>query len=543
MRLKTGLGLLAVGTFMAMPAEASDKYDFSKCDGRMHPGRQDDGMRGEVGSAPYAPRITVPFNVVSACTQALASPRLLPTQTLRRVHLLRARAEAYLRADNITKALADLDLAEAAAEGLAGNRFYQRSMGVSLKLLRAIAHARSGNLADAVPLARAAMEARPYSLQVQHIGTLILQAARPVGEASPSPWLQIIAQNPGSVAVAIVREAEVGNFAGVLALAPAVSINWPVSPIRQLPAHYPQTMGNEQLFMAVVPALHIAYARAAAGDVAGARRDVADVRVKVAEARTPIFPVDEKPPLNLSSTDTAINRYVDIRARQIEARILVAERRYDDAISAIVGASIPRDAAMLELFAALSAIVPAKKTVTLPDMAPLREEISQQQAENLNDISSLAMIAPETPRAVIDYEKARPNILGALIGGAVSFGTSLLGGISRTDGFQSVENADGTTKVEFIGNTPSEALVQEMTLLRAAEIARTAGKPAFVIVDRQDFTRRLVSTQYGIEIGNSPAGYKTALTIRFADAGTPRALNATAIIDALGPYYYEEKRQ
>lgn len=543
MRLKAGLGLLAMGMLMAVPAEASDKQSFPNCDGRMQPGRQGDGMRGEAGNGPFAPRITFPFNVVSACTQALASPRLLPTQTLRRVHLLRARAEAYLRADNPTKALADLDLAEATAEGLAEDRFYQRSMGASLKLLRALVLARSGNLTDAVPLARAAMEARPYSSQVQYIGAAILQVARSIGEKTPSPWTQVIGLNPGMGIVAISREAEVGNFAGVLALAPAVSINWPVSPIRQRPAHYPQTMGNEQLFMAVVSGLHIAYARAAAGDVAGARRDVADVRAKVAEARTPIFPVDEKPPLNLSSTDTAINRYVDIRTRMIEARILVAERRYDDAISAIVGASIPRDAAMLELFAALSAIVPAKKTVTLPDMAPLREEISQKQAENLNDISSLAMIAPETPRAVIDYEKARPNILGALIGGAVSFGTSLLGGISRTDGFQSVENADGTTKVEFIGNTPSEALVQEMTLLRAAEIARAAGKPAFVIVDRQDFTRRLVSTQYGTEISSSPAGYKTALTIRFADAGAPRALNATTIIDALGPYYYEEKRQ
>lgn len=117
-------------------------------------------------------------------------------------------------------------------------------------------------------------------------------------------------------------------------------------------------------------------------------------------------------------------------------------------------------------------------------------------------------------------------------------------GISRTDGFRSTPNADGTVMVEFIGNTPSQTLVQEMTLLRAAEVVKAAGKPAFVIVKRNDYMRRLVQTQYGREISSTPTGYKTELTIRAVDKGVDpaRALDATGVIDALGPLYYEEKK-
>jgi hypothetical protein len=42
-------------------------------------------------------------------------------------------------------------------------------------------------------------------------------------------------------------------------------------------------------------------------------------------------------------------------------------------------------------------------------------------------------------------------------------------------------------------------------------------------------------------MSSTPQGYKTELTIRFLDRvdGSPRALDAVALIDALGPLYYE----
>jgi hypothetical protein len=546
MRLGNGIGLwwlgaLGLGAGLPAPAQAADKQDFEACDGRVHPGKQADGMRGAAGSTPYSfgPKL----GVVDACTRALASPRLLAGQTLRRAHLLRARAAARLEAGDATEALKDVDLAEAAMGTTASDPFLQRSMGVSLTLLRALAHAQSGDMVRAAPLARAAAAARPYSLQVQQVAAGILQATRVAGDKSPSPWVDVGRLDPDAGATALVKEAEVGNFAGVVALRPTVAVSWPAAPIASMA---PMLRDPDALrtATATIVSLHTAYARAATGDVAGGRRDLVEVRTRVAALRAPtaagVRPAVLAPGASLAD---GLDRYVAARGRQIEARIAVAEKRPADAIAALLAAPMPRDASTIELLGALRAAMPAKDAGLVPDLAPFGKEADGDRREALRSIAPAALIAPETPRAVVDYARARPDILGALIGGALSMGTSLLGGIQRTDGFRSTTNPDGTITVEFIGNTPSATLVQEMTLLRAAEVARTAGKPAFVVVARKDYARRLVQSQYGREISSTPTGFKTELTIRPVESGTEpqRALGTVQVIDALGPLYYEDK--
>ena len=82
-----------------------------------------------------------------------------------------------------------------------------------------------------------------------------------------------------------------------------------------------------------------------------------------------------------------------------------------------------------------------------------------------------------------------------------------------------------------------------MTLLRAAELAKAAGKSHFVITGRKDYSRYLQSSQYGVMTSRIETGFKTELIVRFVDEGSDagRALNALTIIDALGPLYYEQK--
>jgi hypothetical protein len=532
---------LALGASLAVPAQASDKNDFVSCDGRVHPGRQDDGMRVEAGSSGYGGFTGYRGDVVGACTRALASERLLPTQTLRRAHLLRARAVAYLQGGDTTKSLADLDLAEASVPDRASDPFYKRSMGVSLSLLRALSLAQSGNLAAAVPLARSAMAARPYALQVQQLGAEILQAARPIGVASVSPWSSLVRLEPDMAASAFMHEASTGNFAGALALRPGLKLSWPKAPLAPfaLMARSPEA----NLFLrGVIVQLDTAYARAATGDLAGAQRDLADLKAKVTAAR----PTASSGPANPAAAGPfeMLDKYIATRTRQIEARIAVAEGRGATAIAALIASTMPEDAATIELLTAMKAALPVKDSALVPETKSFHDSLLKQGRERLAGLASAALIAPETPRAVVDYQRARPNILGALIGGALSMGTSLLGGIDRTDGFRSTTNPDGSVKVEFIGNTPSAPLVQEMTLLRAAELARAAGKAAFVIVGRQDFSRTIRTTRGGIEISSVPAGFKTELTIRYVAEGveSDHALDATTIIDALGPLYYEEKQ-
>jgi hypothetical protein len=535
-----GIALVAVATLAPTGAHASDKQDFERCDGRVHPGKQDDGMRGAASTGRFSALLGAQSASVEACTRALASPRLLPTQTLRRAHLLRARAAAHLQAGATAKAVEDLDQAEAATAALASDRFFQRSMAVSVKLLRALAKAQSDDLTGAVPLAQAAMQARPYSLQVQQVAAGLLQAARPVGAASASPWLSVSRLDPSYAATALIKEAEVGNFTGVLSLRPAVTLDWPAAPVKPVGFALRDT-GMQGMLSALLVSLHTAYARAATGDTAGAKRDLAELRTRLAALRAPADAA--APAAVLPALWTGIDRYVELRTRQVEARVAVAEGRAGEAVAALIASPMPRDAATVDLLKAMKTAMPAKDAALVPDAAPFEAESLAERRKSLAASVPAALIAPETPRAVVDYERARPNILGALVAGALSMGTSLLGGIDRTDGFRSTNNPDGTIKVEFIGNTPSAALVQEMTLLRAAEVAKAAGKPSFVIVDRKDFTRRLSTTQYGTEISSVPTGYKTELTIRCVDAGTDpaRALDAIAIIDALGPLYYETK--
>ena len=552
-KVRTAALLMAglVAGFGAGVAHADDKADFERCDGRQHPGKQPDGLRGQVGSTPFQLLGgSRDAQTIAACTVALGSPRLLPTQTLRRAHLLRARAAARLHSDDLAGAVADLDLAEAAAGPLAQDRFYQRSMGVSLTLLRALAAARKGDVAAAAPLARQAIAARPYALEVQQVASTILQF-EPGG--TPGDLLRL---DPDAATGMLIREADAGNFARVVALAPSVAVSWPTEPLPPL-ALALRSPDSDRLLAAMMVSYHIAYARAVTGDVAGAKAMLAEVRQRMAAAlpaaaATPVPAATgkdaEKASAALPALATAIRErlgeFSERYAKRIEARIAVAEKRPDDALAIMKATPMPPNAATAELMSAVKAALPADKAAAVGSFEPADADAAKARRDGLVAVIPLAMIAPETPRSVVDYDRARPNILGALIGGALSMGTSLLGGISRTDGFRSTPNADGTVMVEFIGNTPSQTLVQEMTLLRAAEVAKAAGKPAFVIVKRNDYMRRLVQTQYGREISSTPTGYKTELTIRAVDKGVDpaRALDATGVIDALGPLYYEEKK-
>ena len=529
--------LFAVGLMFAAQAKASDKQDFPACDGRIDPGKQDDGMRGVAGRGAYGISLFSQGGSIAACSRALASPRLLPSQHLRRAHLLRARGAAFLREGMSDKALADFDQAEAAGANMAGDRFYDRSMKVSIRLLRAIAQVQLGHPDQAMTLATEAMQARPYSLAVQRVGADIIQSARPLGGTSSSPWLASIRLEPDAALKGLTSEAEIGNFAGVVALRPSISVTWPDKPLQAfaLGANTPEAMA---LMSGLVVTLHTAYARAATGDVAGARRDLAEVREKMNALRPVATAGGAVAPMS-----ALLDKYADTRSRLVEARIAVAEKRTTDAIRGLVDLPLPRSAASVELLTAIKAATPAKGPGAVPEVGPLVAEVERSRRQDLTRDIAIALIAPETPRAVVDYESARPNVLGALVNGAFTMGFGLLGGIDRTDGFRSTAKPDGTTTVEFVGNTPSEALVQEMTLLRAAEVTRASGKTGFVIADRKDFTRTLTTTRAGMPISSVPTGFKTELTIKFVDqvSDPARQFDALAVIDALGPFYYEDK--
>jgi hypothetical protein len=344
--------------------------------------------------------------------------------------------------------------------------------------------------------------------------------------------------DPNVITTAVMRAFESRDFARVVALRPQVPERWPEKAFTVYQLMAPAG-GADGLLTAVSLASTRAYALAATGKPAEARATLEALRTKIKSLPKA---TDKKGATVGPDLPTFLEQGLAGRFRSIEARIAIAEGRPNEAIPMLVGTSLPKDAATDELLAALKAASRPEDAALIPAAAPQTSKNSDRRRKLLLRLTDDTLFSPETPRAVIDYEKSRPNILGALVGGALSMGTSLLGGIDRLDGFRSTANPDGTTKVEYVGNTPSALLVQEMTLLRAAELTRAANKTAFEIVERKDYQRTLQMSRGGVPISSTPQGYKTELTIRMLDAATSqRALNAVDVIDGLGPFYYEAK--
>lgn len=408
--------LFACAISMAPAAYASDKRDFEGCDGRIHPGKQDDGLRGEAAQNSYSFFGGVRGIDIAACTRALASPRLLPTQRLRKAHLLRARAAGYLQSAEIDNAIADLDLAEKETSDLANDRFFRRSLGVSLSLMRALALTYKGQNDGVASLLSAAKETRPYSLQVQYGVAEISQASRKIGDGSPSPWLTVIKLEPAAAINAVIQEAELGNFANALKLAQDVKLEWPTQSLQPYGLLSPNAQ-TSSLLSSVIMTLHTAYAKAATGDVEGARQDLSRLEEGVAPA------LATSPQASVSNAQSparnALKDFMALRRRQIEARIATAEGRTNDALSALVGSGMPRDAATIELLTALRAALPAQGGLVVPDITSFEKDLAEKRRKDLIEIVRKILVAPETPRSVVDYERARPNIVGALIGGAL----------------------------------------------------------------------------------------------------------------------------
>ena len=97
-----------------------------------------------------------------------------------------------------------------------------------------------------------------------------------------------------------------------------------------------------------------------------------------------------------------------------------------------------------------------------------------------------------------------------------------------------------------MGESSSGSVVEEMALLRAADLAREAGKGGFVIRQRRDYERTRNTTYYGMVLRSDPDGYSTEIEVDFVDLDplpevyrlTPwRVLKAEEIFAQLGPVY------
>ena len=112
---------------------------------------------------------------------------------------------------------------------------------------------------------------------MQQVASTILQF-EPGG--TPGDLLRL---DPDAATGMLIREADAGNFAWVVALAPSVAVSWPTEPLPPL-ALALRSPDSDRLLAAMMVSYHIAYARAVTGDVAGAKAMLAEVRQRMAAA-------------------------------------------------------------------------------------------------------------------------------------------------------------------------------------------------------------------------------------------------------------------
>lgn len=500
-------------------------------------------MRGEAMMPSF--KTASPQGVISRCTAALGRKELKEHQNLRRAHLLRARAAAYLAKGDAASALADLDAAEKELASYRGEFFFERSMGVSFDLLRAIAYSEMGRGEEALALAEMAESVRPYALQVQMTSTLLRDVHAKEGAPKAEVWRRLGQISPGAREAARIRVAMEGEPAKVVhAMSEQAGEE---RPTYQSQPNLMALIGGGDIMPALQSWLSsyqrgadIAYARAAAGHVEEARLRLTELNQAVA-ATTRKKTEGEGEARGLDAFAAPLlkkydERHLSGRKALVEARIALSEGRPQDVLSLLEGHRLKENVQTLELYDAYDH-ARDEFSGSLSDL-PTLEPSPAPSLPNLSALPETLLIRPEDPRKLIDYKKSRPDVLGGLIGGVLSMGFGLLGGFERTKGFQSETLENGLIKVEYNGQTTSAPMVQEMTLLRAAEIAREQGHSFFLVHSRKDY-----GVYWGTSWERKLTGYKTVFEIELLDEDktSDEALDAVAVIDTLGPIYYSDE--
>ena len=504
------------------PLQAA-KADFERCDSLRAPGGKGDGMAAPASSFGFFSGATGTQGDIAACTAALADPRLLPQQNVRRAHLLRARAIARLAAGDPDGALADIDAAASATQALMPDPLFARSMGVSFTLARAAIWQAKGDRAKAASLAQAASGARPYAVSVQAVAAAILQQSGDPAADGASPYQSLLPLVPEALKQQFAAEVEAGHFEKAAKLYSRFSNDFPASAGTNV--FLPDIRA---LVFAVVTDTGAAYSYAATGKAERARSILADARRKIDAGLRAIPGKDGvlPPPNPLAEPlNTLLSQWTTLT----NARIAVAEKRPMDALNALVGNAVPVHAAGLDLLTSLRAALPEAQRDLAPKPDGLAARLAEQRKARQLDVQALrkAFPVPETGETLSKYKQSRRSILNGFIAAGYV-----------PDGFRSkTDAASGITTVEYTGQSTSSPVVEEMTLLHAADLARQQGKRGLLIVARRDYSRMLNTTRgYGaIPVSSRPAGFKAELDVRFVDpASLPAGLEAERdrILDA-----------
>jgi hypothetical protein len=518
---------------------------FQRCDGYGAPNKAGDGMTKQALSGwIFVPgvgygdttrkdtrlgRSTVPY-----CDAALADPRLTSNYWMRKVSLLRARAMHRLAAGDDQGAIVDLDLAEAAAADPT-DPYYRRSLKFGIDLIRA--YALRGESGRTEALGAAAAAARPFSRSA--LASVWTTIGPDADQTLLDGLLRDLARLSPALTGTVFDEAfEHGRFEEAIALYP--SLIAPVD-LGDEPLYAFQRIFLAQKNRKTAALFHAqaageyAYALAATGKSAEARAVLAKAQADLdREGQVPPPPPPPppgkkaKPDLTYSATLEAAG---DIRREGpgvlapwvtlTNQRIRVAEGQTGGVDRELAGKKLEPTYASIDLIQALAAAKSGGGGLAGavdPEVVGLKKKLAALRREpRQKELSELFESLPETES----------------LDRAPVFGARNVG-IFRP--FQiETDPATGVTTVKCWDFNAPGGMVEEMVLLKVADMALAAGKPGFLIVGRGDWRHTMVMVSYGVKGPPQPQGYETRLQVLFVDpAALPPGYEASAwrVMDA-----------
>jgi hypothetical protein len=499
-----------------------------------------------VGETPTGRPVASGRAGVEACTAALADPALEPFWQ-RRVSILYARAGHRIDMDDPQGALADLREARGAADGKAPDVFFDRSIGVGAQLFEALLLAREGKHEEAATIAAAAAAKRPWSRTTLEHATglmwngpalrdderaLIAQMARldnddilmlarrldasDDAKAAADAWDHALKQNPRGPTMRRLVDATLD------------------APIRPTPDD-PQILAQAALAFARDGRLDRAEELMAGPTltrVASTTRDAAPAAVAPVTAAGAGRTREE-----LASAESAARREKDMLELEERARKLFP------LIRALIDEGRGRRAAALSFVQANYNELPA--TMATADLAARLsrhpETQGQMPAFMVQALTAKARPPMETTAKAVDLKRYIQNLPRFQQVGAVRFRNPNGRG---APGYKEEPRKHGRPGVSLVSNhTHDRFNSDEVLLLRAAELAKAAGKPAFLVLNQSSafhFSWGVLAHQF--------LQLPSTLEVDFVDpAALPeayapqagRVIMADEVIAALGPVYID----
>lgn len=527
---------------------------YQDCDGYGAPAASGDGMtkiaiRFLVRPGGDTSRTTPAFGIngIGACGAALQDLEAkYPQFWMRRVSLLRARAIHRLALNDAAGALRDLDAAKAAEGAGVDDVLAQRSLGLGVDFVRALALRRSGQPDAGRSLAFATWAMRPWNRETTQAALIAIG-----GDAPPDQIERLLraeAQiNPLATAQLFSEYFERGRFADALsvydALSPPIRLSQGERGERDVAWLEQSNRALAAEFWAEVDGRK-AYALAALGRVDEAKAALQAAEARFAGETPPAPPLPQEPSqrdrllnsvweqANLEITTKVPGRTAAWRA-MVNARIDVAQGKTESVKAYFAGGAAKPTSlgALVELMDATSADDPkAKKTAETVRALMAGARVMQPYAE----VKALFEALPES------------ETRGRLVGDEQKhlFGSG--------NGFTITPHPDtGLTTIGYRGFRSSQSIMEEEALLKAVQMARQAGKSGLVVEARRDIRHTLTTYYYGTPLRTDPTGFETQLDVAFVDLANPtppydrakwRLVDAAAVQRSLEPVYlFDEK--